>query len=76
MSDRDRARRFEELAERRVNEAIKRIRLIGKLSNKSNYAYTDDHVRQIFKALDDEVKATRSRFQSPPEDEAGFKFNR
>jgi ABC-type Fe3+-hydroxamate transport system substrate-binding protein len=59
----DRAK-FVELAEKRVSRAIKDIRLIGNLSNKSNYSYTDEDVKKIVKALDAEVKRLKQRFDS------------
>ncbi|MEL7098931.1 MAG: hypothetical protein AAGM84_08895 [Pseudomonadota bacterium] len=62
MGERDKRRKFEELAEKRVNKAIKDLRLIGNLSNRNNYAFDDDDIRKITKALDDEVKALKARF--------------
>ena len=50
--NREKASRFERLAERRVTEAIKKMRLIGNLSNRHNYSYTDEHVKQILEALE------------------------
>jgi len=52
--EKDRAK-FVELAEKRVTRAIKDIRLIGNLSNKSNYSYTDQDVRKIIRALEAEI---------------------
>jgi transcription elongation GreA/GreB family factor len=59
----DRAK-FVELAEKRVCRAIKDIRLIGNLSNKSNYSYTEEDVRKITRALEAEVKKLKQRFES------------
>jgi transcription elongation GreA/GreB family factor len=59
----DRAK-FVQLAEKRVIRAIKDIRLIGNLSNKSNYSYSDEDVRKIIRALDREIKSLRQRFAS------------
>ena len=44
-------RKFVELAESRVNRALKDIKLIGNLSNKSNYSYTDEDAAKIHRAL-------------------------
>lgn len=55
---------FERLAEKRVSEAIKKIRLIGNLSNRRNYDYTETHVRQIIDALESELKNMKSKFRS------------
>lgn len=56
-------RKFVELASKRVSRALKDIQLIGNLSNRSNYDYTDQDVSKIFKALTDEVAACRKRFE-------------
>ena len=53
---------FQRLAERRTNAAMDRIRVIGNLSNPYAYEYTEDDVRLIFAALDQELKATKAKF--------------
>lgn len=55
--------RFERLAEKRVTEAIRRLRLVGNLSNRANYEYSDDHVRQLTEALEGELKQLKNRFR-------------
>jgi hypothetical protein len=55
---------FVRLAERRVNNALKYVRLIGNLSNTSNYYYKEEDVEKIFKVLTDEVEECRQRFDS------------
>lgn len=59
---RDRRERFVSLAEARTDKALKAIRLLGNLSNRQNYEYTDADVAQIFRAIDNEVKAAKARF--------------
>lgn len=54
--------KFKKLAEARVGKALKAIQLIGNLSNRSNYDFTDDDVTKIFKALNDEISSCRRRF--------------
>jgi hypothetical protein len=51
------------LAKKRVPRALKDIQLIGNLSNRSNYDYTEDDVAKILKALTDEVAACRKKFE-------------
>jgi hypothetical protein len=55
--------KFVDLARKRVTKALKDIQLIGNLSNRSNYDYTDDDVAKIMKALTDEVAACRRKFE-------------
>lgn len=60
-ADRD---KFKELAEKRVTRALKDIKLIGNLSNKSNYSYTDQDVKKIYSALKKSLDEMKSRFDS------------
>lgn len=55
--------KFVRLANKRVSNALKAIQLIGNLSNKSNYDYTEEDVQKILKALQDEFAACRKRFE-------------
>lgn len=59
---RDKRKKFVQLAENRVNRSIRDIRLIGNLANKSAYEYNDEDVRRIFRALQKELEAVRTRF--------------
>ena len=56
--------KFVELAQRRTVNAIKAIRVIGKLGNRSAYEYTDADVNKIVKALNDEIEALKRRMKS------------
>ena len=55
--------KFVNLAEMRVNKALKAIQLIGNLSNRSNYDYTDADISKIFKVLSDELSNCKRRFE-------------
>lgn len=57
-------KKFKKLAENRVNNAIKYIRLVGNLSNKSNYQYTDEQVKRIFQELNTEVDSALEKFKA------------
>ncbi|MDZ8275712.1 hypothetical protein R2Q81_07080 [Microbacterium aquimaris] len=59
---RDRRERFVALAEARTDKALNAIRLLGNLSNRSNYEFTDADVSQIIRALEAEVRAVKARF--------------
>jgi hypothetical protein len=59
---RDKRQKFVELANKRVNVAIKDLRLIGNLANRSNYAFSEDDVRKITRALQRELDAVKARF--------------
>ena len=68
---RDKRQKFIELAEARVNRAIKDIRLIGNLANRSSYEYGPEDTRKIFRALQKEIESARMRFSG----ESGGKDN-
>ncbi len=53
--------KFVELAENRTRNAIKAIRVIGKLGNKHAYEYDDSDVSKIVRALNKEVEALKAR---------------
>jgi hypothetical protein len=69
----DRAK-FVELAKKRVSKALKDIQLIGNLSNRSNYDYTEEDVAKIIKALSDEVSACRKKFEVAVKKQAKITF--
>ena len=55
--------KFVELANKRVNKAIKDIRLIANLGNKGNYSYSDEQASKIIRALQKEVDKVKERFK-------------
>ena len=57
----NRREKFVALAENRTINAIKAIRVIGKLGNKSAYDYTEADVLKIVKVLNKEVETLRNR---------------
>lgn len=65
--------KFVRLAEQRVNRALNDIRLIGNLSNRSAYRFTDDDVKKIFRALQKELDQAKSHF-SDAENASGGDF--
>tara|TARA_A100001388_G_scaffold135996_1_gene100821 strand:- start:4891 stop:5145 length:255 start_codon:yes stop_codon:yes gene_type:complete len=55
--------KFIELAESRVKKTITNLRLIGNLSRKNNYEYTNEDVKKITAALDKELKNVKDLFK-------------
>lgn len=66
----DKRAKFVELTNKRVNAAIKKISLIGNLSNKSSYEYTAEDVEKIEAALLAEVDAAIARFSGSVDKDA------
>lgn len=63
-SQRDQRSKFVELAEKRTVNAIKAIRVIGKLGNKAHYRYDEADVKKIIGALSREIDALKARMLS------------
>lgn len=54
--------RFVRLAEKRTNEVLERIRILGGCANKRMYDYSKKDADKIFRAIDSELKRVRSLF--------------
>lgn len=59
---RDKRSKFVQLANQRVTKALDQIRLVGNLSNRAAYDFTDEDAKKIVKALQRAVDATKARF--------------
>ncbi len=64
--------RFVRIAEARTNKIIDMIQLLGNCSNRSTYEYTKEDVKQIFGAIESELRAARAKFDAS-ESETGKK---
>jgi ribosomal protein L7/L12 len=53
--------KFVKLAENRTRNAIKAIRVIGKLGNKNAYQFDDSDVQKIVRALTKEIESLKAR---------------
>lgn len=63
--------KFVELAEARVNRAIKDLQLIGNLSNRSAYEFNEADVRKMFAAIQKAADAAKARFSRDGEASSG-----
>ena len=52
----DKRKKFIRLAEIRVNNCVKYLRLTGNLSNRHNYEYNSEDYNKIIKVLENEIK--------------------
>ncbi|MBI2327477.1 hypothetical protein HYU92_04110 [Candidatus Curtissbacteria bacterium] len=57
-----RSEKFKRLATYRTNIVLEKLRILGNLSNKTNYDYTDEEVHKIFSAIDDGLKRVKAKF--------------
>ena len=75
MSSRNKAEKFVELANKRVNRAIKDLQLIGNLANKRNYEFSDQQAQKIIRRLQAEVDMLKNNFRnSGGNDQEDFKL--
>jgi len=56
------ADKFVKLANKRVNRVFKQLQLIGNLSVRNHYDYTQDEVNQILNAIEKEIASVKERF--------------
>lgn len=63
-NDDPKAKKFKELANKRVNDICKKILNIGKLANKNSYHYTEEEVEKIFKVITEQVNNARAKFSA------------
>lgn len=59
-----RSERFKRIATRRTNNILHHTRLLGNLSNKSTYEYSEEEVNKIFSAIDSLLKVAKIKFHS------------
>ena len=56
--------KFVRLATGRVNKAIKEIQLIGNLSNRTYYEYSNADIEKIFGELREQLRISREKFNT------------
>ena len=64
MRSQEKREKFIRLAEARVSKAMQAIRVVGNLSNRTNYDFTDDDIKKISRALNAEIDAMQARFKN------------
>jgi len=74
MGKESRHERFIRLAEKRTNNIIKNIRILGNCSNRSSYAYTREEVDKIFNAIMSELREAKSKFKNKEDNNKFFKL--
>lgn len=69
---RDPRERFVELANKRMNNAIRALRLVGNLSNRRTYQYTEADAKKMVRALQDELDVLKTRYRGERNDDSTF----
>jgi len=56
--------RFKRIATVRTNAVLDRIRILGNLSNRQMYSYSEEDINKIFSAINRQLKEVRAKFNS------------
>lgn len=65
---------FKRIAEKRTEKILNDLRLLGNLSNTSNYEYDQKDVDKIFSFIEDELKFTKDKFNKSNSKPKGFRL--
>ena len=55
--------RFQRLAEKRTNTVLAKIRTLANCSNPYAYEYAEEDIKQIFTAIEEELRIARAQFR-------------
>ena len=72
----EKRKRFEKVAENRVDKILEGLRLLGNCSNKNNYEFTKDDVDFMFDEIKKALRVVQSKFESEigSSEQKKFKF--
>ncbi|MDD5015676.1 MAG: hypothetical protein PHW73_11395 [Atribacterota bacterium] len=59
----NREQRFKRIAEKRTDKILNDLRILANCSNKSSYAYTEEDINKIFRAIEEELKHVKAKFK-------------
>lgn len=66
---------FRKLGLSRVDKVLTSLRVLGNLSNTSNYKYTADEVEKIFAAIKNQLDTTQKKFEAGLKSQDKNKFS-
>lgn len=70
----NRKEKFKRLATYRTNVVLEKLRILGNLSNRANYEYTEEEINKIFSAIDSQLKTAKALFVKKGKGEWSFKL--
>ena len=62
MPTSEKRERFLRLAEKRTNEVLERLRILGNCCNRKQYEYSEDDVKKMFSAVEKELRTVKALF--------------
>lgn len=69
-----RRERFVRIAQKRTQQVLDRLRILGNCANRSAYEYGPDDVEKVFGAIQRELEATRRKFDDRVKQRDEFKL--
>jgi len=61
--------RFQRLATIRTNVVLQRLKVLGNCSNRQAYEYTEQEIKKIFSAIEEQVKDVKAKFTPAKKDQ-------
>jgi len=62
------AERFKRIAIVRTNAVLDRIRILGNLSNRQMYSYSEEDIDKIFSVINKQLREVRAKFNPRKQD--------
>ena len=56
-------KRFQRLASARTSAVLDKLRLLGNLSNRAVYQFSDKEVNKIFSTIEEQLRTVKARFK-------------
>ena len=56
--------RFKRIATVRTNAVLDRLRILGNLSNRQMYSYSEEDINKIFSVINKQLREVRAKFNS------------
>jgi hypothetical protein len=66
--------KFKRIAESRVNKILEQIAILRNCSNTQVYSYSESQINRIFKALEEELRATKLAFHGNRKTRRGIRL--
>ena len=60
--------RFKRIATSRTNAVLDKLRILGNLSNRQMYSYSEQDINKIFSAINKQLKEVRAKFNTRKEE--------
>ena len=69
MTKDEKRAKFKNLATKRTNIILKRLKVLGNCANRSTYAYNEDEIKKIFSTIENKLREVKAKFHFPKDKE-------